>query len=167
MFKREIFAVLFCTLLMPMLVIAGGDALQPKDEVPAIEEAPLGGDFTLQSVAGPVSLKDLHGKVVLLYFGYTKCPDVCPTSLSFMTQALNEMTDDELAKVQGVFVSVDPKRDTVESLKEYVEYFHPNFSRYYRKLSRRWPRWLHCMGPNTTRWRWKDQLLVTLLTTPP
>ncbi|MES9899669.1 MAG: SCO family protein [Sedimenticola sp.] len=126
MFKREIFAVLFCTLLMPMLVIAGGDALQPKDEVPAIEEAPLGGDFTLQSVAGPVSLKDLHGKVVLLYFGYTKCPDVCPTSLSFMTQALNEMTDDELAKVQGVFVSVDPKRDTVESLKEYVEYFHPN-----------------------------------------
>ncbi len=127
MLKREVIALLFCTLLMPMLVFAGGNAQQPRDKVPAIEEAPPGGDFTLQSADGPVSLKDLRGKVVLLYFGYTKCPDVCPTSLSFMTQALNEMTDEELEKVQSLFISVDPKRDTVESLKEYVSYFHSNF----------------------------------------
>ncbi|MEJ1298184.1 MAG: SCO family protein [Candidatus Sedimenticola sp. (ex Thyasira tokunagai)] len=125
MFKKEVFLFLLFLLLVPVSTYAGGEALA-ADEVPGIEEAPPGGGFTLQSADGPVSLDALRGKVVLLYFGYTKCPDVCPTSLSFMTQALNEMTDDELAKVQGVFVSVDPKRDTVESLKEYVEYFHPN-----------------------------------------
>ncbi|MES9856875.1 MAG: SCO family protein [Sedimenticola sp.] len=126
MFKREISLFLLSLLLSPVLVYAGGEVLRQTDKVPAIQEAPQGGDFTLHSADGPVALKDLRGKVVLLYFGYTKCPDVCPTSLSFMTQALNEMTEDELAKVQGIFVSVDTKRDTVESLKEYAEYFHPS-----------------------------------------
>ena len=97
-----------------------------KDAVPGITEAPPGGDFTLHSSKGPFSLKDYRGKVVLLYFGYTKCPDVCPTSLSFMTQALNGLDDEELKKTLGVFVSVDPKRDNFELLDEYVAYFHPN-----------------------------------------
>ncbi len=115
----------FCLLLSlaPLAAIAGQAS---PDTTPAIEEAPPGGDFTLQSADGPVSLEDFRGKVVLLYFGYTKCPDVCPTSLSFMTQALNELSDEELRRVQGLFVSVDPKRDTPEILKEYVEYFHPS-----------------------------------------
>ncbi|WP_294042909.1 SCO family protein [Thiolapillus sp.] len=51
----------------------------------------------------------------------------CPTSLSYMAQAFNELNDGELKKVVGVFVSVDPKRDTFELLDEYVDYFHPNF----------------------------------------
>jgi len=120
---RQLAVVLCLLFLMTSMGVKAGQG--SEDTTPAIKEAPPGGDFTLQSVDGPVSLKDFRGQVVLLYFGYTKCPDVCPTSLSFLTQALNELTDDELKQVQGIFVSVDPKRDTPEVLKEYVEYFHP------------------------------------------
>ncbi|WP_245688281.1 SCO family protein [Thiohalomonas denitrificans] len=91
-----------------------------------VSKAPTGGDFTLYSQQGPISLQDLRGKVVLLYFGYTFCPDICPTSLALMAQAFKEMTSEELDQVQGVFVSVDPRRDTPERLAEYSRYFHPN-----------------------------------------
>lgn len=88
-------------------------------------EAPAGGDFTLQSPDGVVSLADQRGKVVLLYFGYTFCPDVCPTSLSALAQALSALTPDELAKVKPFFISVDPERDTMDVLKVYTPFFHP------------------------------------------
>lgn len=84
-----------------------------------------GGDFTLQSAGGPVSLGDYRGKVVLVYFGYTYCPDICPTSLAATSEGLKQLTPEELAKVGMIFVSVDPKRDTPVRLKEYVEFFHP------------------------------------------
>jgi protein SCO1/2 len=87
---------------------------------------PVGGDFTLHSSAGPVSLQDFRGKVVMLYFGYTQCPDVCPISLAQCAQALSGLDKAELDRVRLVFVSVDPERDTVARLKEYAEYFHPN-----------------------------------------
>ncbi len=85
---------------------------------------PEGGDFSLIAESGPVQLKDFRGKVVLLYFGYTFCPDICPTSLSLMTQALNALSEKELDQVQGIFISVDPDRDTPERLAKYTEYFH-------------------------------------------
>ena len=88
---------------------------------------PKGGDFTLQSSAGPVSTRDFRGKVVMLYFGYTQCPDVCPTSLSHMTQVLNELNPQELKEIVAIFVSVDPKRDSPAFLTDYVGYFHRNF----------------------------------------
>ena len=88
-------------------------------------EAPAGGDFTLQSPDGPVSLAAQRGKVVLLYFGYTFCPDVCPTSLSALAQALSVLAPDELAKVKPWFISVDPERDTMDVLKVYAPFFHP------------------------------------------
>lgn len=88
--------------------------------------APTGGDFTLHSSAGPVSLRDFRGKAVMLYFGYTQCPDVCPTSLAQCAQALSGLDKAELEQVRLVFVSVDPERDTPARLKEYAEYFHPN-----------------------------------------
>ncbi|MCG7948479.1 MAG: SCO family protein [Candidatus Thiodiazotropha endolucinida] len=86
----------------------------------------LGGDFTLRSSRGEFSLEQLRGKVVVLFFGYTKCPDVCPSSLALLSQALNELSEEELQQVQGVFISVDPKRDTFQALDDYVSYFHPN-----------------------------------------
>jgi protein SCO1/2 len=92
---------------------------------PALEEAPQGGGFTLQSYRGAVSLEDFRGQVVLLYFGYTWCPDICPTSLGLTSLALEMLAPDELARVQGLFVSVDPERDSPQRLKEYAEYFHP------------------------------------------
>lgn len=96
----------------------------PERPIPRAAIA-AGGDFTLQSAAGPVSLKDYRGKLVLVYFGYTFCPDICPTSLAATAEGLKLLTPDELAKVAMIFVSVDPKRDTPARLKEYAEFFHP------------------------------------------
>src|SRR5664279_2460653 len=84
-----------------------------------------GGDFTLQSAGGPVALKDYSGKLVLVYFGYTYCPDICPTSLAATAEGLKLLLPEELARVAMIFISVDPKRDTPARLKEYVEFFHP------------------------------------------
>lgn len=73
------------------------------------------------------SLADFRGKLVVLFFGYTHCPDVCPTTLSDMAQALRLLTPEEAARVQVLFVTVDPERDTPDMLKAYVPYFHPGF----------------------------------------
>ncbi|MBE9535716.1 MAG: SCO family protein [Proteobacteria bacterium] len=87
---------------------------------------PKGGDFTLQAAEGPFSLHDMKGKVVLIFFGYTSCPTACPTSLETMAEAFSRLSVEELERVQGVFISFDPERDTVDELKEYAGYFHPN-----------------------------------------
>jgi len=87
---------------------------------------PAGGDFTLQSLSGPVSLNNFRGKVTLIYFGYTMCPDICPTNLSMMANALTQLSEKELSQVQGIFISVDPQRDTMTRLSEYTAYFHPS-----------------------------------------
>lgn len=87
---------------------------------------PTGGDFVLRSAAGPVALTNLRGKVVLLYFGYTACPDICPTNLAFIASALRRLDAAELDAVRAIFVSVDPARDDVQRLATYVAYFHPN-----------------------------------------
>lgn len=85
-----------------------------------------GGDFTLDGASGPVSLHDFRGKVVLVYFGYMSCPDVCPTSLSRWGKALASLQPDELARVQPIFISVDPERDTPANLQPYATFFHPS-----------------------------------------
>lgn len=99
------------------------DALEPV--AVQLAEAPTGGDFTLDSADGPLSLRDLRGKAVLLYFGYTACPDICPTSLAAIAQALSLLNPQELDNVRVLFVSVDPERDTPEQLRTYTHYFHP------------------------------------------
>ena len=81
------------------------------------------GSFTLQSADGPVSLSDFKGRVVVLYFGYTSCPDICPTSLATMTTALKSLSQEENKQVQPIMISLDPERDTAEKLKEYVGFF--------------------------------------------
>lgn len=83
-------------------------------------------DFTLTSADGQVSLSDLRGKVVLLYFGYTYCPDVCPATMVELKKAMNELGRDG-EDVQVIMISFDPERDTPEVLQEYVQHFHPSF----------------------------------------
>lgn len=83
-------------------------------------------DFTLTSAAGPVQLADLQGKVVVLFFGYTFCPDVCPTTMVRLGHAM-ELLGKEAEEVQVVMISVDPERDTPERLAEYTRAFHPSF----------------------------------------
>jgi len=85
-----------------------------------------GGDFSLQSINGPVKLSDFKGKVVLIYFGYSYCPDICPTALSLTGAALQQMDAEQLAQVQSLFISVDPARDDVARLDEYAHFFHPS-----------------------------------------
>ena len=83
-------------------------------------------DFTLDSPEGALSLKDLRGNVVLIFFGFTSCPDVCPISLVTISHAFSYLTDDELKRSRTLFISLDPERDTMERLKKYTGYFHPN-----------------------------------------
>jgi len=86
---------------------------------------PDGGDFVLQSAAGPVDTRALRGNVLLVYFGYVNCPDICPVSMAAGAAALNTLTPAERAKTRIIMISVDPERDTPTKLKEYVAYFHP------------------------------------------
>lgn len=83
-------------------------------------------DFTLTSAAGPVSLADLKGKAVVLFFGYTSCPDVCPTTMARLAQAMPSLGA-AAEKVQVVMISVDPETDTPEVIDRYVKAFHPSF----------------------------------------
>jgi len=75
----------------------------------------------------PVSLETFKGKWVVLFFGYTHCPDVCPTTLSDMAQAMKLLGPEAGGRLQVLFASVDPERDTAEILQAYVPYFHPDF----------------------------------------
>ena len=87
----------------------------------------IGGDFTLTDGEGkPFALSSLKGKVVVLSFGYTHCPDICPTELLTYNDTLKQLGD-EAKNVAVVFVSVDPERDTPELMKQYVKQFHPDF----------------------------------------
>ena len=87
----------------------------------------IGGEFTLTTQMNePYSLSDSKGKVVLLFFGFTRCPDVCPMTLSKIQTALNQLGN-QAAQVQPLLITVDPKRDTPEILKNYLKWFGKNF----------------------------------------
>ncbi len=74
-----------------------------------------------------VCLSDFRGKVVLMFFGYTHCPDVCPTALQMLAKTMKELPKDVREKVQVIFISVDPERDTPEIAQKYAKYFYPTF----------------------------------------
>ena len=87
----------------------------------------MGGPLALQDASGrPRTLADWRGKIVVVSFGFTHCPDVCPTTLADLAKAMRQLGNDA-ANVQVLFVSVDPKRDTGEVLGQYVPNFHPSF----------------------------------------
>ncbi len=111
--------------------LGGCDKLLPNARSPFngvdVTGSPIGGDFRLADPQGkPRSLADFRGKVVVLAFGYTHCPDVCPTTLSDFASAVKRLGADG-ERVQLVFVTVDPKRDTPELLGQYVPAFNPAF----------------------------------------
>lgn len=94
---------------------------------PSHGEAEIGGPFILTDQYGKKQgSQDFKGKFILIYFGYSFCPDICPTGLQNMTAALNLLKRDR-ESVVPIFVTVDPKRDTSEHLKIYASNFHPNF----------------------------------------
>jgi protein SCO1/2 len=88
----------------------------------------IGGSFSLVDQNGRTVTSDsLKGKPTLIYFGYTYCPDVCPTSLLLMENAIDQLGPDAAKKVNLVFITIDPERDTPQLLKGYVENFGPTF----------------------------------------
>lgn len=84
-------------------------------------------DFTVNTIDGEISKDDFKGKALAVYFGYTYCPDVCPTSLSSLAHALKQLDSKQTKDFVGLFISVDPDRDKLGNLKEYAQYFHKNF----------------------------------------
>ena len=72
-------------------------------------------------------LSEMRGKVVLLFFGYTSCPDICPATLAELNQTLGELNGEDAKQVQVLFVTVDPERDTPARMQEYVDYFNVDF----------------------------------------
>ena len=72
-------------------------------------------------------LSEMRGNTVLLFFGYTSCPDVCPTTMAELKQALEKLGEEDAKQVQVLFVTVDPERDTPERVQEYVDHFNSNF----------------------------------------
>lgn len=106
-------------------LIAVGAVMQRSEiETAASGQAAIGGPFRLTDQNGErVAAKDFQGRWMLVYFGYTFCPDICPTTLATMTAALGELPQDLAEQVVPVFITVDPERDTVEQLKEYAPLF--------------------------------------------
>ena len=89
-------------------------------------QAAIGGDFTLTDHNNKqFRLEQLRGKLVIAFFGYTYCPDICPTELATMAKILKQLGKDS-DKVSALFISVDPERDTPEKLKKYVPFFSPH-----------------------------------------
>ena len=99
----------------------------PKFEGSDVTGIDYGRDFRLVDHTGkPRTLADFRGKVVVIFFGYTQCPDVCPTTLAELASAMQKLGPDA-ARVQVLFVTVDPDRDTPDLLARYVPAFNPSF----------------------------------------
>lgn len=126
----RVVAILAALILVSVALLAGRhylgwfatDADAPK---PALA---VGGPFTLVDHDGRTRTDaDFRGRSMLVYFGFTYCPDVCPTALTTVGQALTLLGADA-DKVAPVFITVDPERDTPEQLREYVRHFHPRLT---------------------------------------
>lgn len=127
--KRRTFwtglAVLATAALLGSVVLVA-DRLSPQKVEQGQGRAAIGGPFALTDHTGQAVTQDiLKGKATLVYFGYSFCPDVCPTDLQLVGQALDALTEEERADVQALFITVDPERDTVQQMAEYVPLFHP------------------------------------------
>ena len=116
-----------CCIAALLLILT---ACSPKPEFKNIDitgSTAFGKDFSLLDPDGKMrTLADFKGKVVLMFFGYTQCPDICPTTLTEMQQVMS-ILGPQSDKVQVLFVSVDPQRDTAAILKQYVPAFDPRF----------------------------------------
>jgi protein SCO1/2 len=122
---------LVAVLLLAAALGAGCDKLGPgKSPFFGVDVtgAKMGGELRLKDPTGKDrSLADFRGKVVVLFFGYAQCPDVCPTTLADMAKAMAMLGPEDAQRVQVLFVTVDPKRDTPQLLGQYVPAFNPAF----------------------------------------
>ena len=120
-------AVLRLCLLVLLLALGACQQGKPGFRATDITGAEFGRDFALADHTGrPRTLADFRGKVVVMFFGFTHCPDVCPTTLSELAAAMKKLGADG-DRVQVLLVTVDPERDTPQALSQYVSAFDPRF----------------------------------------
>lgn len=126
--KLPVLSWILCVLaLIGLLAWLGSDVVPLTKDKAGREQgkALIGGDFTLVDGAGKtVTEQDFRGKYMLVYFGFTHCPDICPTSLLLIQNALNKLNG-KGKKVVPVFITLDPERDTPEAVGQYVAHFGP------------------------------------------
>ena len=124
-FRQTVAVIIAIAIFILGSTIAAADSGKTAKQLPAGLPFAFGGPFELTNHLGKrVTDKDFHGRFALLYFGYTYCPNICPVDLANMIDgldALGKLGD----KLTPVFVTVDPKRDTVKVLADYVSNFHP------------------------------------------
>jgi protein SCO1/2 len=113
--------------ILALALLLGACDSKPQFASTDISGADYARDFTLTDHTGkPRTMADFRGRAVVMFFGYTQCPDVCPTTMTGMTEAM-KLLGEESKKVQVLFVTVDPERDTPQLLAQYVPAFHPSF----------------------------------------
>lgn len=99
--------------------------LSKKNRPLELSTFPNGGDLSLKTKDGFFKSTDYRGKILVLYFGYTFCPDICPTTLATISTTLKKLAPEKAQQIQPVFISIDPERDSFEKLEEYSRFFHP------------------------------------------
>ncbi|MBS9478717.1 SCO family protein [Ancylobacter radicis] len=125
MANRRVLILLSAFVIGAVIIVGGALALLPRGPVPASTVA-IGGPFELVDQDGQtVTQETFAGEPTLVFFGFTHCPDICPTALFEMSQ-LFEALGPDARKVAGLFITVDPERDTPETLKSYLGSFHPS-----------------------------------------
>lgn len=118
--------------VLTVTVLAGGVILLARPDTPelhgtSLSDPPSVRDVTLASTTGEaVQLGDWQGDMMLVFFGYANCPDVCPLTMASLAGAYRDLGEPE--SLQVIMVTVDPERDTPEVLQNYVENFHPDFT---------------------------------------
>lgn len=119
--------VLFSIFVALLFLVACEPAKPPFNAIDITGAKGYGNDFRMTDHNGkPRTMADFHGKAVAVFFGFTHCPDVCPTTLSEMKRVMEKLGPDS-ARLQVLFVTVDPKRDTPELLAKYVPSFNASF----------------------------------------
>lgn len=118
---------LFALFLTSIFIVACSSEAQLEFLGSDISGTGLGAEMAIPDTSGQLrTLKDYNGKVTVVFFGFTQCPDVCPTALAELAQTM-ALLEDKADDVQVLLVSVDPERDTPEILSAYVSAFHPDF----------------------------------------
>jgi len=123
------YLILGITVLIVAIFVAmqwlAPEHFDPPKETKVSGKALIGGPFTLTTHTGEQVTQDmLKGQYSLIYFGFTHCPDICPTTLLVMSNALNDLGE-QATRIKPVFITLDPERDSVEKLQQYVSSFHP------------------------------------------
>lgn len=127
--KRNMFKLMAAWIVMPAITLPLAGCFEGKPSFTSIDVtgADYAKDFSLTDHNGKtVSLKAFAGKVVVVFFGYTQCPDVCPTTMAELAEIRKALGKDG-SRLQAVFVTLDPQRDTPEVLKAYMGNFDPTF----------------------------------------